>query len=350
MKYKNLGSSDLNVSRVCLGTMMMGSQTDLDLSLQIINEAWDRGVNFLDTAEMYSIPPTPETQGNSERYIGEWLKQRGKRDDVIIATKVTGRSNLVWVRGKGNTADTILDKTNITHAIENSLERLNTDYIDLYQLHWPDRDVAKFGFEVEEAAIDDPNSISIEETLEVLADLVKSGKVRYIGVSNETLNGVREFTRLAREKGLPMIVSIQNVYSLVSRCFDGELAEFCMENNIGLLPYSILAMGILTGKYLDGVIPPGSREALFQNLERYDDIKDGALVKRYREIADNAGITLNELAHAFVHNRPFVDSTIIGATSLEQLHQDLHACTLTLDDSTLQAIEALHLENPNPCP
>ncbi len=350
MQFKLLGTSELNVSTVCLGTMMMGSQTDNKVSKRIMSESVEAGVNFLDTAEMYSIPPVPETQGNSERYVGEWLKERGKRDDLIIATKVTGRCPMHWIRGINEGQELCLDAKNITHAIENSLRRLQTDYIDLYQIHWPDRPLPKFGFDMPEAPLDSPDFIPIEETLHALQKLVQDGKVRYIGVSNENLNGVKEYQRLADEVGLPMIASIQNAYSLVNREFEDELASYCLEQKIGLLPYSILAMGHLTGKYLDGQIPPDSRMALFNNLERYAKLDDGRIVKQYEAIARDAGMTLNELAHSFVCAQDFVDSIIIGATSSQQLAENLKACALPLADEFLARINDIHNAEPNPCP
>jgi len=350
MDYTQLGTSSLKVSKICLGTMMMGSQTDKTVSTGIMSAADHAGINFFDTAEMYSIPPVPETQGNSERLVGDWLKQRGGRDQMLIATKVTGRSDMVWIRDQSNTEELCLDASNIHHAIEHSLRRLKTDYVDLYQLHWPDRPLPKFGFDFEEASLDDPAYIPIEETLRTLEQLIKDGKVRYIGVSNENLNGVREFTRLAKEAGLPMIASIQNAYSLVNREFEEELAPYCQENNIGLLPYSILAMGHLTGKYLNNQIPRGSRMDMFNNLDRYEKLGDDQLVNQYLEVAVNQGITLTELAHAFCYQQDFIDSTIIGATDTEQLQQNLNAYNVKLNDDTLKQINQIHQQTPNPCP
>jgi aryl-alcohol dehydrogenase-like predicted oxidoreductase len=350
MKYKPLGTSSLAVTPICLGTMMMGSQTDTKLSKQIISAADHAGINFIDTAEMYSIPPDPATHGNSERIVGEWLKERGERDKVIVATKITGRSDMLWIRGKESTQQLCLDQTNIRHAIENSLRRLQSDYIDLYQIHWPDRPLSKFGMKMQEAALDDKRFIPIEETLRELAKLVAEGKVRYLGVSNENLNGVREFVRLAKEHNLPMIASIQNAYGLINREFEGELADFCQKNRVSLLPYSLLAMGHLTGKYLHGQLPHGSRKQLFDNLGRYDVLNDGKIVSAYLAIAVEEGISLNALAHAFVYRQTFVDSTIIGATSLAQLQQNLDAYKIRLSDTALKKIDAVHAKWTNPCP
>jgi len=354
MDFTTLGTSPLKVSKICLGTMMMGSQTDSRLSQQILSAADHAGINFVDTAEMYSIPPEPRTQGHSERIVGEWLKARGQREQIILATKVTGRSDMFWIRGHNNlhknTQQLCLDRANIRHAVENSLRRLQTDYIDLYQIHWPDRPLSKFGMSMEEAALDDPRFVPIEETLRELAQLVQEGKVRALGVSNENLNGVTEFVRLARDAGLPMIASIQNAYSLVNREFEGPLADFCQQQRIGLLPYSILAMGYLTGKYRNGQLPKGSRKQRFNNLGRYDALDDDTIINAYLEIAVDEGITLNALAHAFCYQQPFVDSTIIGATDLKQLQANLDAYTVQLSPEALAAIDALHQRWPNACP
>ena len=349
MERNKLGSSSLEVSKLCLGTMMMGSQTPKSMSKKIMSDAVELGINFLDTAEMYSVPPHPDTQGNSERYIGEWLQERGKRDDLIIASKVTGRSRMHWIRGDDAKAELCVDANNINHAIDNSLRRLKTDYIDLYQIHWPDRPISLFGTTRDEAALDDPAYIPIEESLRALEDLVKAGKIRYIGVSNENLTGVKEFVRAARDAGLPMIASIQNAYSLVNRQFEINLSDYCLENNITLLPYSVLAMGHLSGKYIDGNTPQDSRKALFDNLTRYAALEEGAIVNAYIDIAKKEGISVASLAHAFVYQQPFVGSTIIGATNTEQLKENINALHITLSDECLQAIENIHHQNENPC-
>ena len=354
MEYKTLGSSSLKVSAACLGTMMMGSQTNKKDSKQLMSQASEAGINFYDTAEMYSTPPCPETQGNSEIFLGEWMKERGQRDKLIIASKVTGRCNMNWIRNDNNysltASELCLDENNVRHAVENSLRRLQTDYIDLYQIHWPDRPISKFGFSVEEGSLDDPNYTSIKATLLTLKDLIKEGKIRYIGISNENIKGTKRYCELAKENNLPKIISIQNAYGLVNREFEDRLAPYCKENNIGLLPYSILAMGHLTGKYLDWKTPAGSRKALFNNLERYQKLEDGKTVKAYQAIAQEAGITLNELAHAFVYRQDFIPSSIIGATKAEQLTENINACGIQLSGKTLQKINNLHQQTPNLCP
>lgn len=351
MKYQNLGSSDLNVSTLCMGTMMMGSQNNTKDSKTILSAAKEAEINFFDTAEMYSVPPNPETQGNSERIIGEWLKESGGRDKIIIASKVTGRSEMVWVRGADNKEKTKLDRKNITYAIDHSLRRLQTDYIDLYQLHWPDRPLPMFGMPVEEAPLDSPYYVKIAETLEVLADLIKEGKIRHIGVSNENLNGVREFIRCANELGLPRIASIQNAYSLVNREFEGDLENYCMEQNVGLMPYSILAMGYLSGKYMQGALPEGTRKALFKNTNRYKRLDESdEILNAYKQVAEKEGISMSDMAHAFVYRQAFIGSTIIGGTNLEQLEANIKAQDIQLSDTCLEELDNIHARFPNPCP
>ncbi len=351
MNYKSLGTSDLKVSELCMGTMMMGSQNTTKDSKTILSQALEAGINFYDTAEMYSVPPNPETQGNSENIMGDWLRETGSRDKLIIATKVTGRSQMSWVRGATNKEKTKVDRKNITYAIEHSLKRLKTDYVDLYQVHWPDRPISMFGNAVEEAPLDSPHYVPIYETLEVMADLIKAGKIRYIGVSNENLNGVKEYVRCASELGLPMIASIQNAYSLVNREFEGDLANYCMQHNIGLMPYSILAMGYLSGKYMQGALPKGTRKALFKNTTRYKALDESDdILQAYAAIAKKEGLSMSALAHAFVYCQPFIGSTIIGATCSEQLRENLAALKLELSDACLAAINKVHEQYPNPCP
>lgn len=351
MNYKNLGTPSLKVSELCMGTMMMGSQNTTKDSKLILSAALEAGINFYDTAEMYAVPPNPETQGKSETIIGEWLKEKGGRDKLIIASKVTGRSQMYWVRGASNKKKTKLDRDNITYAIEHSLKRLNTDYIDLYQLHWPDRPLPMFGNEVEEAPLDSPYYVPISETLEVLADLVKQGKIRYVGVSNENLNGVKEYVRCAKALNLPMIASIQNAYSLVNREFEEALANYCMQENIGLMPYSILAMGFLSGKYMHGAVPDGTRKALFKNTTRYKKLDDSdEILNAYAAIAKQEGLSMSTVAQAFVYQQPFIGSSIIGGTNVEQLQENIAALDIELSDECLAAIDAVHRQYPNPCP
>lgn len=349
MQYRKLGRTDLNVSLICLGTMTWGSQnTEVEAHAQL-DYAIGAGVNFLDTAEAYPVTPVSrETQGRTEEYIGSWLAARGRRDDVIVATKVAGpsRDPVREFRGGGNR----LDRRNIHAAIDDSLQRLRTDYVDLYQVHWPDRPVASFGVRGISAIADAPETVPIAETLDALADLVKAGKVRHFGVSNETPWGVSEYLRIAAEKGLPRIASIQNAYNLLNRIYEIGLAEFSLRADVGLLAYSPLGGGNLTGKYLGGVVPAGSRRDVAKQFGRYDLPGQAPASARYVAIAQAHGIDPAQFALAFVNSRPFVTSTIIGATSLEQLKTDIASVDVTLPAEAIAAIEAVHRETPDPCP
>jgi len=347
MRYNRLGRTDISVSRVCLGTMTWGEQNTEAEAHEQLDHATAAGVNFIDTAEMYPVPPRAETQGRTEAYIGSWLKARGRRDDLVLATKVAGpvRSGTSHLRpGKVR-----LDRPNITAALEASLKRLQTDYIDLYQLHWPDRHSPKFG-QREYVHELDPDEVPIEETLGVLADLIGSGKVRSIGLSNETPWGTMRFLAASDAQGLPRVASIQNVYSLVSRGFDAGLGEVSLREDVGLLAYSPLAGGTLSGKYLGGAKPPGARMTLFSRFSRYDGHQGQNAIGRYVALAHATGLDPTQMALAFVDGRPFVTSTIIGATSMAQLKSNFAAFELSLSDDVLAKIEAIHLESPDPCP
>ncbi|MET0241154.1 MAG: NADP(H)-dependent aldo-keto reductase [Sphingobium sp.] len=347
MKYRKLGRTDLDVSVICLGTMTWGSQNSEAQAHEQIDYALDQGVNFLDTAEMYpTTPGSVETRGRTEEYIGTWVASRGRRDSYILATKVAGPSFNGPLRGGNNH----LDRKNIEEAIDGSLRRLRTDYIDLYQLHWPDRTVPRFGNRGYQRIEDAPDVTPIEETLDVLADLVKSGKIRHFGVSNETPWGVSEYLRLSRDKGLPRVASIQNAYNLLNRTYEIGLSEFALREDVGLLAYSPLAAGHLSGKYLGGQIPKGSRGDVAQNFTRYLTPPQPAASARYIAIANSFGIDPSQLALAFVNDQPFVTSNIIGATSLEQLKIDIGSIDITLSDEILAAIESVQREYPDPCP
>lgn len=344
MQFRKLG--DLDVSVICLGSMTWGQQnTEADAHEQL-DYAVTQGVNFIDTAEMYPVPPDPTKQGTTEKYIGTWLAKRGKRDDLVIASKLCSSEN---VRTRPLTGTkTIYDRANVMTAIDGSLQRLQTDHLDLYQIHWPERKANFFGVRGYEH---DPNDVAtpIEETLEALAEVVKSGKVRYIGVSNETPWGVSEFLRLSREKGLPRIVSIQNQYSLINRTFEIGLAEMAIKEKVPLLAYSALNMGVLTGKYLGGAKPAGARFVFNQrNSNRYNPPHAQAAAEKYVSIAQKHGLDPAQMALAFVNSRPFVTSTIIGATSLAQLETDIESINLTLSPEVLADIAQAYLELPDP--
>ncbi|GIL41020.1 NADP(H)-dependent aldo-keto reductase [Roseiterribacter gracilis] len=346
MELRPLGLSAIRVSSISLGTMTFGSQTSEAESHAQIDLALDRGINLLDAAEMYPAPPSAETQGATESIIGSWLaKDRGNRGRVVLATKVVGRGASPWIRD-GNAK---LDRANIVAALDASLQRLGTDYVDLYQLHWPDRKNNRFG-ELDYKHHDDPHETPIEETLGVLAELVDAGKVRAVGLSNETPWGVARFLQLAETAGLPRVVSIQNPYSLLNRSFDVGLAEMSIREQVGLLAYAPIAAGTLTGKYLDGAVPPASRRAIDYRKSRYATARADAAVRSYHDVARRFGLDPLHMSLAFVHHRPFVASAIIGATDLGQLQHALAGADLILSDEILQALDAVHVGNPNPCP
>jgi aryl-alcohol dehydrogenase (NADP+) len=345
MRYNQLGNSDLSVSEICLGTMTYGQQNTIEDAREQLDYAVAQGVNFIDAAEMYPVPARAETQGKTEEYIGEWLVKQ-QRDRLIVATKVSGPTpNMPWIRGK----DRVLDRPNIEQAIDDSLKRLKTDYIDLYQIHWPDRYVPLFGQGVYNPA-NERETVPIEDQLAVLADLVKAGKIRYIGLSNETPWGVCQFSHLADRLGLPKIISIQNAYNLINRQYEVALAETCYRENVGLLSYSVLAFGLLSGKYLHGK-PENSRLGLFPSFgRRYEKPNVSEAVSAYIAIADRHNLSPAVLALAFARTRWFMASTIIGATTLEQLQENLSCTSVALNEDILTEIEAIHDRYPTPAP
>lgn len=347
MEMRPLGRTGLTVTACCLGTMTWGVQNTEGEGHAQMDLAFDRGVTFWDTAEMYAIPPTAESYGRTEQIIGSWFASRGRRDRVVLASKVIGRANgsFPWVRGGGAK----LDRANITQALEDSLRRLRTDTIDLYQLHWPDRRTNRFGgrgADFRPAA----DEVPVEETLAVLGDLVKAGKIRHVGLSNETPWGAMAFVRAAESLGLPRVVTIQNAYNLLNRTFEDGLAEVALREDVGLLAYAPLGAGTLTGKYLDGAMPEGSRRAIDFRKSRYATPRADAATKAYVHIARRHGLDPARMAIAFVKRQPFVTATIIGATSLAQLENDLAGFDLDLPDAVYEEIEAVHAANPNPCP
>lgn len=345
MQYAMLGSSDLKVSRVCLGTMTFGTQNSEADAHRQLDFALAQGVNFIDTAEMYSVPPNAESYGKTETYIGSWLKRQA-RDKIVLATKISGpRRSIKWIRG----GELAFNRKNIRAAIEGSLKRLQTDYVDLYQLHWPDRNTPLFGqnqFDPDKEC----DFVPLEETLAALAELVKEGRVRHVGLSNETPWGVMQFLHQAEKHGLPRVVSVQNAYSLLNRTWEAGLAEIGFRENVALLAYSPLAFGLLSGKYLADQ-QAGGRLTLFPGFaQRYSKVNVQPAVAAYAELARANDLTPTQLALGFVAARPFVASTIIGATTLEQLGEDVVACGVSLADDVLQQIEALHLRYCNPAP
>ncbi|TFW06129.1 aldo/keto reductase [Oxalobacteraceae bacterium OM1] len=340
-----LGGSDLLVSKVCLGTMTFGEQNSEADAHSQLDYALERGINFIDTAEMYPVMARTETQGSTERFIGTWLKKSGKRDRIVLATKAAGPSRgMPWIRdGKAD-----FNAANLKAAVDASLQRLQTDHIDLYQLHWPSRNAPIFGQLSFDPTKERPHT-PIAETLGVLAELVKAGKIRHIGVSNETPWGVMEFIRQAEANGLPRIVSIQNAYNLVNRSFENGLDEACYRERVGLLAYSPLAFGQLTGKYLADPKAHG-RLTIFPPTwsPRYSRPTVSAAVKLYAELARTNKLSPAQLALAWCYSRWFVASTIIGATTLHQLKEDIDALDVTLSDDMQQEIQAIHLAITNP--
>jgi aryl-alcohol dehydrogenase-like predicted oxidoreductase len=345
MEYRQLGQSDLRVSTIALGTMTWGQQNTEAQAHEQMDYALEQGINFFDAAEMYPVPPKAETYGRTEEYIGTWFAQKGQRDRVILATKAISRGDFEYIRG-GPT----LSREQIKQACETSLKRLQTDYIDLYQLHWPDRRTNFFGALGFQAIDRDEQAVSIEESLSALNELVQEGKVRHIGVSNETPWGVAEYLRLSEQQGLPRIDSIQNPYNLLNRSFEVGLAEFSCREQVGLLAYSPLAFGMLAGKYLNGMKPDNARLTLFERFQRYNNDQGQAATQAYVQVARDHGLDPAQMALAYVTSRQFVTSNIIGATTMEQLKSNIDSESLTLSAAVLADIEAVHQRQPNPCP
>ena len=348
MQDRFLGGTDVRVGALSLGTMTFGEQNTEAEGHAQMDRAVAAGVNLFDAAELYPIPPKPETQGRTEEIIGSWLKARGGRDKVLVATKAVGRTGMGWFRG----GPAKLDRANLTAALERSLRLLGTDYVDLYQMHWPDRIVTGFGsnptiWRVPEHAADE---VPIEETLGVLADFVAAGKVRHIGVSNESAWGVMTWLAAAARTGLPRIVSVQNAYSLVNRTFEGSLAEVAEREKVGLVAYSVLAQGFLTGKYRDGARPAGSRLALFDRQQRYQGPHAAEAVAAYCDLAAEAGLDPAQMALAFAMSRPFTTTVLIGATTMAQLDTALGAADVTITPELEAKIDAIHRRWMNPCP
>lgn len=343
MNYNHLGTSDLKVSELALGTMTFGEQNSLREAHEQLDYAVEQGVNFIDTAEMYPVPGKPETQGRTEEYVGKWLKDQA-RDKLVIATKVSGPSRgFNWIRG----GPRAVDRANIMTALDASLKRLQTGHVDLYQIHWPARNVPMFGRNEYDPNLEHP-STSVEEQLTVLSELVASGKVRHIGLSNETPWGIAEFLKTSERLGLQRIVSLQNPYNLLNRTFEIGTYEMCFREKVSLLAYSPLAFGLLSGKYIKDK-PEKSRFTLFPEFGlRYRKLNVPVAVVAYANLATERGFTPAAMALAFIRSRPFVTSTIIGATSIKQLQENLSR--IELDAETIKAIEQIHARYPNPAP
>ncbi|BAF88987.1 putative oxidoreductase [Azorhizobium caulinodans ORS 571] len=350
LEYRRLGRTDLKVSSIMLGTMTWGQQNTEAEGHAQLDLALDAGINFIDTAELYSIPPMAETQGSTERIIGQWFKSRKNRDKVILASKVVGRSDSTYFRASGE--GTKLDRANITEAVENSLKRLQTDYIDLYQLHWPDRAVPLFGNSAGTRARGggDGTEVPVAETLGVLEDLVKAGKIRHIGLSNETAWGAHKFLLEAERGHGPRIVSVQNAYNLINRTYEVGLAEFAERDDVGLLAYSPLAQGFLTGKYRQGARPEGARMTLFNRGQRYEKPGTAEAIEDYAALAKELGLSLVQLSLAWVTSRPFVTANIIGATSIAQLKENLATVDVAITQEIEEKVNAIFQLRGSPAP
>lgn len=347
MKYKLLPNTNIKVSTLCLGTMTWGEQnTETDAHAQLNYAVHEKAINFIDTAEMYSVPSKASTQGSTERIIGSWLQKRKKRDDLILASKVAGPSAVLQHIGTAPK----YTKTNITNALHNSLKRLQTDYIDLYQLHWPERPTNFFG-SLGYKHLSDDAVTDFYETLVVLNDFIKEGKIRYIGVSNETPWGVMQYLRIAEKYDLPKIHTIQNPYNLVNRTYEIGLAEIGIRAQIGLLAYSPLAGGLLSNKYIGDKQPLGARFTLWPNyFTRYSHPNTIKAVEQYEKLALQHQLTLPQMALAFINSKIFLTANIIGATTLQQLQENISSIEITLSDEILNEIEKIHLCYPNPAP
>jgi len=346
MQYRQLGRTNIQVSQLCLGTMTWGEQNTESEAHEQLDYAIDAGINFIDTAELYPVPPKAETQGRTEEYLGTWLAKRHDRDKLIIASKVCAAADWIPYLRNGNVS---LTKKNIKTALDDSLKRLQTDYIDLYQLHWPERDTNYFG-KLGYYHASEKDGVPIEETLIALGELVKSGKIRHIGISNETAWGIAEYLRVAKQKKLPRIVSIQNPYNLLNRTFEIGAAEFAHREDVGLLAYSPLGFGVLSGKYLNNKKPAGARLTLFERFSRYTNDEGIKSTEAYIKLARNQGLDPVQMALAYVSSRPFLTSYIIGATSMDQLKTNIASIDIKLSKDLLRAIEDIHTSQPNPCP
>ena len=346
MKYRKLGNTKLDVSVICLGTMTFGEQNTQNDGYEQMNYAVERGINFFDTAELYAVMPKKETYGKTEEIIGNWFKEKKNRDKIILASKISG-NGISWIR-EGN--DKLkFDKKNIDLAIDASLKRLQTDYIDLYQLHWPERKVPKFGKLDFDDDFFDNEWTAITEVLENLEKHIKAGKIRHIGLSNETPWGVMKFLQIAKENNLPRVASIQNVYNLVNRVFDIANSEVSIRESCGLLAYSPLAGGRLSGKYIKKKTKNARYTIWPSNFDRHHTERGEIAISKYVLLSKKYNIAPSTFANAYVNDRPFVTSNIIGATSMNQLKENIDSIDINLSKEMIKEIEDIHLFDPNPC-
>ncbi|WP_291100341.1 MULTISPECIES: aldo/keto reductase [unclassified Flavobacterium] len=345
MKYTTLPNSDIKISQICLGTMTFGQQNTEAEGHAQMDYALEKGVNFFDTAEMYSIPGREETYGSTEKIIGTWFKKSGKREEIVLASKIAGPNpNFGYMRENVD-----FSPASIKFALDQSLTRLQTDYIDVYQLHWPERKTNFFGqrgFKLQDDAWED----NVHSVLETLDGLIRQGKINHIGLSNETPWGIMRFLEESKYQNLPRIKTIQNPYSLLNRLFESGSAEICIRENVGLLAYSPMAFGVLSGKFLSGESHPNARIKLFPQFSRYNSAQSTEATRLYQEIANKNGLTLTEMSLAFVRQQAFVTSTIIGATTTEQLKENIATIDVVLSDEILKEIEGVHAIIPDPAP
>ena len=349
MNYRKLGNTELNVSTICLGTMTWGEQNNQKEAFDQMDYAVDQGINFFDTAELYAVPMKPETRGKTSQIIGEWFLKTKKRNKIILADKVVGRSEMSWLRPDGE--NTCLNKKQINFAIDRSLKDLKTDYIDLYQVHWPDRPSGAFSGKLEYDHKNSKSTIGIEETLDALNNLVKLGKVKHIGISNETAWGTNQYLNFSHQKKFARIVSIQNAYNFLNRAFEVNLSEIAIREKVGLLAYSPLASGYLTGKYRNGSMPKNSRmDLFFEYWPRYRTINSEKAIEEYWNLAKNFNLNLAQIAIKFCEIKPFVTSVIIGATTMEQLKTNIDSVHINLNKELIKKIGEIQKKYPNPCP
>ena len=346
MKYTKLGNTNIDVSVICLGSMTWGQQNTEQEAFSQMDYALEQGVNFFDTAELYSIPPNADTYGSTERIIGNWFKARKNRDKVFLASKIAGPGE-GWI-DHIRAGKTKFNQQNITQAVDASLKRLQTDHIDLYQLHWPERETNYFG--KLNYTVTEDSFTSFRETLEALSQQVKAGKIRYIGLSNETPWGLTSFLHTAVELNLPRVMSVQNPYSLLNRSYEIGMAEISYREKCGLLAYSPLGFGALSGKYLNGAKPEQARLTLWPDYARYSNPQAITATEKYVALAHAHDLDPAQMALAYVNSRPFLTSNIIGATTMEQLISNISSIELVLSDEIIEAIEAIHVQHPNPSP
>ncbi|WP_420401151.1 NADP(H)-dependent aldo-keto reductase [Flagellimonas sp.] len=346
MKYTRIPHTNIRVSKICLGTMTWGRQNTESEGHEQMDYALDQGVNFFDTAELYPIPPKKEIYAVTEEIIGSWFKKTGNRDKVVLASKIAGRADFTkYIRTTGFSKDSIIS------AVNGSLQRLQTDYIDLYQLHWPERNTNYFGQRGFNSQIMDPWEDNIHQILETLRDLIKEGKIRHVGLSNETPWGTMRYLEESKvHQDLPRMLTIQNPYSLLNRLFEVGLSEVATRESIGLLAYSPMAFGVLSGKYLDEIKPRKGRLTLFPHYDRYSSDNSTKATQQYQQLAQYHGLSLAQMSLAFVNTRPFLTSNIIGATTMEQLKENIASIDVDLSDEVLDGIEAIHNAIPNPAP